>query len=133
MPRSRPTRPATPRRQFSRSDRVSEVVREVAANELERLGDERLELVTVTGVEVSGDLSVGRVYYSALIAAAEGREEEVAAALEELRPAVQQAVNRAVRARRTPRVEFCPDDVLRSALRIDDLIEGRGSAGDEPS
>jgi ribosome-binding factor A len=46
--------------------RVNEVVREVIADELERLSDPRLGLVTVTGVDVSADLRHATVYYSAL-------------------------------------------------------------------
>jgi ribosome-binding factor A len=46
--------------------RVNEVVRETIADELERLSDPRLGLVTVTGVEVSPDLRHATVYYSAL-------------------------------------------------------------------
>jgi len=52
--------------------RVNEVVREVVADELERLSDPRLGLVTVTGVDVSNDLRHATVYYSALDA---GREQ----------------------------------------------------------
>ncbi len=46
--------------------RVNEVVRETIADELERLSDPRLGLVTVTGVDVSPDLRHATVYYSAL-------------------------------------------------------------------
>jgi ribosome-binding factor A len=53
-------------RRYPRMARVNEVVREVIADELERLSDPRLGLVTVTGVDVSGDLRHATVYYSAL-------------------------------------------------------------------
>ena len=53
-------------RRYPRMARVNEVVREVIADELERLSDPRLGLVTVTGVEVSADLRHATVYYSAL-------------------------------------------------------------------
>jgi ribosome-binding factor A len=59
-------------RRYPRMVRVNEVVREVVADELERLSDPRLGLVTVTGVEVSNDLRHAIVYYSALDA---GREQ----------------------------------------------------------
>ena len=36
----------------ARMDRVNQVVQEVLADELERIDDERLELVTITGVRV---------------------------------------------------------------------------------
>ncbi len=53
-------------RRYPRMARVNEVVREIIADELERLSDPRLGLVTVTGVEVSADLRHATVYYSAL-------------------------------------------------------------------
>jgi ribosome-binding factor A len=117
-------RPAN-RQQFQRTDRVSEIVREVVALELERLGDERLELVTVTAVEVDNELSVAKVFYSALVAEDEGREHQVSDALEDVRWRIQRAVNATVKTRRSPQIAFIPDEVLRSAMRIDDLLAGR--------
>lgn len=120
MARRRPSAP----RQFSRTDRIGELVREIVASELERLGDERLEMVTVTAVDVDGSLERADVFYSALSAEDEGRAEEVAEALEELRWKVQQLVNREVRARKTPQIRFRADTVLTSALRIDEILRG---------
>lgn len=111
-------------RQFSRTDRVGELVREIVASELERIGDERLELVTITAVNVDASLERAEVFYSALQAEEEGRSEEVAEALAERRWAVQQVVNRQVRARRTPQIAFRPDTVLTSALRIEEILRG---------
>lgn len=122
MPRRRPSGP----RQFNRTDRVGELVREVVASELERIGDERLDLVTITAVDVDGSLEHADVYYSSLSAEEEGRIDEVAEALEELRWKVQQVVNREVRARRTPQITFRPDTVLSSALRIDEILRDLG-------
>jgi len=51
-------------RSYPRTARVNEVVREVLADELERLSDPRLGLVTLTDVEVSADLRHADVYYS---------------------------------------------------------------------
>ncbi len=65
---------------FQRTDRIGELVREIVASELERIGDERTELVTVTAVKVDRSLARAEVYYSALSAEAEGRLGEVAEA-----------------------------------------------------
>jgi ribosome-binding factor A len=113
------------RQQFHRTDRISEVIREVVATQLERLDDERLDLVTVTAVDVDADLNSAKVYYSALTAEARDGLDEVAEALDEARWSIQRVVNSTVRARKTPQISFHPDDVLRSALRIDDLLPGR--------
>ena len=66
------TRSQQPRR-YPRSARVNEVVRETIADEVERLSDPRLGLVTITGVDVSPDLRQATVYYSALETASGGR------------------------------------------------------------
>jgi len=118
-------------RPFQRTDRIGELVREIVASELERIGDERLELVTVTAVKVDGSLDHAEVYYSAFHAEADDRLEEVAEALEEVRWPIQQVVNRQVRARRTPQIRFRPDDVLTEALRIEQLLSdiSRDDAG----
>jgi ribosome-binding factor A len=113
------------RQQFSRSDRISEQVREVVANELERIGDERLDLVTITGVRIDNELARAEVFYSAMTAEDEGRIDEVREAFDDVRWPIQQVVNRTVRARRTPQIEFLPDDTLSSALRIEDILAGR--------
>lgn len=106
----------------ARTGRLAETIREVVAEELERLGDDELELVTVTSVDVSNDLAGAVVYYSALLAGADDGGAVVAAALDELRWPIQQRINRVVSARRTPQIEFRPDDVLDGALRIDELL-----------
>ncbi len=113
-------------RPFSRTDRVGELVREIVASELERIGDERLDLVTVTAASVDPSLEHATVWYSALQAESEGRLDEVAEALDELRWPVQQVVNREVRARRTPQIEFRPDEVLTSALRVEEILRDLG-------
>jgi ribosome-binding factor A len=126
MARRRPSAP----RQYSRTDRVGELVREIVASELERIGDERLDLVTITAVTVDGALEHADVYYSSLTAEEDGRMEEVAEALDELRWKLQQVVNREVRARRTPQIRFRPDTVLTSALRIDEILRDLEQPGD---
>lgn len=119
-------------RQFSRTDRVGELVREIVASELERIGDERLDLVTITGVTVDGSLEHADVFYSALQAEEDGRLDEVAEALEDLRWPVQTVVNREVRTRRTPQIQFRPDEVLTSALRVEEILRDIQVAAAEP-
>jgi ribosome-binding factor A len=132
MARRRPAPRRAPR-QFSRTDRVGELIREIVASELERIGDERLDLVTITSVTVDGSLERAAVYYSALQAEADGRLETVAEALDELRWPVQQVVNREVRARKTPQIEFRPDEVLASALRVDEILRDIEDGRDAPA
>ena len=65
------TKRQQPSRNYPRTARVNEVVRETIAQELERLSDPRLGFVTLTGVDVKRDLRLADVYYSVL-----GTEEE---------------------------------------------------------
>ena len=105
---------------------MGEQLREIVASELERIGDERLELVTITAVDVDGSLETADVFYSAMSADEDGRSEEVAEALDEQRWKVQQLINREVHMRRTPQIRFRPDTVLSSALRIEEILRDIG-------
>ena len=120
MARRRPSAP----RGYQRTDRISELVREIVASELERLTDERLEMVTVTAVDVDASLEHAVVYFSAMSAEEEGRLDEVEEALDDVRWRIQQVVNKQVRARRTPQIRFRPDAVLAGALRIEEILRG---------
>lgn len=122
-------RRAQGRPQFARTDRIAEVLREVIATELERIGDERLDLVTITGVTVANDFAAARVFYSSMLAEASAGPDVVVEALEAVRWRVQQVVNRSVSTRKTPQIEFVVDDVLNSAMRIEDILAGRVETG----
>lgn len=108
------------RRRYPRTARLNDLVQEVLADQLERLDDDRLVLVTVMRVEVDPDLRHARVY----VDTPEGdeRDEEVLAALEENRARLQAAVARETRLKRTPLLAFAPDEVERDAARVEDLL-----------
>ena len=55
-----------PQRQYPRTARVNELVREILGDALERLDDDRLQLVTVTHVHVDPDLRHAVVEFSSL-------------------------------------------------------------------
>jgi ribosome-binding factor A len=129
--------------------RVNEVVREVVADELERLSDPRLGLVTVTGVEVSNDLRHATVYYSALDA---GREQpkrsrrrgappsaepdadatvadaqaefkaQTRAALRSAAPHLRTALGRQVRLKYVPELTFREDPAIEQGERVEAII-----------
>ena len=105
---------------YSRSDRLSVSVREVVADELVRIDDERLEFVTITRVDVDTEMNRGIVYYDSL--RGESGDAEIIEALNDHRIRIQGAVGRQVRAKKTPVLSFRPDDVIRSAERIDRIL-----------
>jgi ribosome-binding factor A len=95
----------------------------VVAEELERIGDERLGLVTVTGVRVDPDLRRAVVWFSALTATA-GAEvtDDPAAVLAEHRVRLQAAIARQVRLKRTPELTFQPDPAIAVGTRVEDIL-----------
>jgi ribosome-binding factor A len=97
--------------------RVNQVVRQVLGDAIERLrdADDRLGMVTITDVEVAGDLSIATVFCSSLSA-------EQAAALEERRAQLQGAVAREVTLKRTPKLQFVVDPSIESGARIEALL-----------
>ncbi len=102
---------------YPRALRVNQVLRQILAEELERLADadERLRMVTVTAVETAPDLRNARVYLSSL-------SEEAAEALTERRAQLQRQVGRQVRMKRTPLLEFAVDPAVVAGRRVDDAL-----------
>jgi ribosome-binding factor A len=105
---------------YPRVARVNELCREILADELERIEDERLELVTIINVDVDPDLRRARVDFSSLGEA----EDEAAEALEEHRHRLQSAIARQARLRNTPELRFSVDTVIARAARIEELLAG---------
>lgn len=105
---------------YDRVDRLNELLREIVADELVRLGDERLEWVTITDVRTDRELQQAIVYYTAV----DEREDdpEILEALAGHRVGLQAAIGRQVRLRRVPHLRFEPDRVVRSAERIEDIL-----------
>jgi ribosome-binding factor A len=112
-------------RRYARIDRVNELCREILAEELERIEDERLDFVTIIHVDVDRDLSRARVDFSSL---GEG-EEEAKEALEEHRVRLQRAIGSQARMKRTPELRFEVDEVIERGARIEELLrDDRGQA-----
>jgi ribosome-binding factor A len=112
------TRPG--RHGYQRTDRVNELLREILADELERTDDERLELVTIMGVEAQSDLERAVVYYSSV--EGEAADERIVAGLTATRHELQRAIARQARLRRTPELVFRPDPAVRHGERIEEII-----------
>jgi ribosome-binding factor A len=123
------------KRGYSRIDRVNEALREVLADELERIHDDRLELVTVTGTRADPDLRRARVWYSAM--AAQATATDIEAALAQHRVRLQAAVGRQLRLKRTPELTFQSDPAIAVGTRVEDILrslhrpEGVVTGGDD--
>lgn len=133
---SRRQSPGANERRYLRTARINELLREVLADELERLADvdERLELVTITGVDTDVDLRHATVLLSSL-------SDEMAAALELARVRLQAAVARQIRLKRTPQLAFAADPAVAAGNRVEGILReirdteqvpgGRGEAGSD--
>ncbi len=105
---------------YPRSARVKETLREIIAGELIRIDDERLSFVTVTGIDVDNELNRAHVYFDSL--SGPDSDDEIIAALNAHRIRLQATIARQIRAKNTPILDFRPDETLRAAERIDEIL-----------
>ena len=108
------------RRRVARTARLSETLREVIADELAKIDDDRLGFVTITSVDVDSEMNRGIVFYDSM-QGADG-DEQILEALNDHRKRLQSMIADQVRARRTPVLQFRPDDAIRAAQRIDEVL-----------
>lgn len=118
------------RRQFPRTARLNQVLREVVADELEELAasDLRLDLLTVTAVECDPDLRHATVLLASM-------SDEARRGLAEARTRLQSAVAHQVRLKRTPQLSFEVDRAIVQGARVEEIIRAihasDGAQGDE--
>jgi ribosome-binding factor A len=105
---------------FARTARVNALLREVLAEEIERLADvdDRLRMLTVTAVDVDPDFRHARVYLASL-------PDEGAEALAEQRRRLQAVIGKQVRMRRTPTLEFAADPAVAAGERVEQVLRER--------
>ncbi|MGI9646648.1 MAG: 30S ribosome-binding factor RbfA [Ilumatobacteraceae bacterium] len=105
---------------YPRSARVGETLREIIAEELVRIDDERLAFVTVTGIDVDQELNRAIVFYDSLDG--EDGDEAILEALGSHRVRLQSSIAKQIRAKKTPILSFEPDAAIRHAERIDEIL-----------
>ncbi|HUF14322.1 MAG TPA: 30S ribosome-binding factor RbfA [Acidimicrobiia bacterium] len=99
--------------------RVNSTIREVLADEIERMSDSRLELVSVTAVETAPNLRQATVFIDVL-----GRDdqEDALAALRGAAKRLQSVIGHEVRIKYTPTLEFAVDPGIIGGERIDQIL-----------
>jgi ribosome-binding factor A len=117
----RPSTSSTHR--YPRTARLNESLREVLAEELVKIDDERLELVTITAIDVDSEMNRATVFFDSL----DGESGDVAIveALGVHRKRLQGAIGRQVRAKKTPILTFRPDEVIRTAAHIEQILHAQ--------
>jgi ribosome-binding factor A len=110
--------PQRSHRRYARTLRVNEVVRESLADELERLSDPRLTMVTITGVDVSPDLRHASVFYAAL----DRHDDATQAALRSAAPHLRAVLGREVRLKYLPELHFREDPAIERGQRVEEIL-----------
>jgi len=100
--------------------RVNEAVREVLSDAMKLLKDPRVGFVTVTDVRTSPDLRHAKVYVSVL--GSQSERAETMAGLASAHGVLQTAVNRELRMKRTPTLDFVYDDTAERADRLERIL-----------
>ena len=117
--------------QGSRPERVADQIRGELASLLAReVHDPGIGFITLTRVQITADLQLARVYYTAL-----GDDKARAAsaqALERATPFLRRQIGSRLRLRRTPDLKFVYDASIAGQDRIEQLLnELRTPAGDD--
>ena len=105
---------------------MGELIRRIVAESMEHLDDDRLAMVSVTGVDVDRDLHRAVVWFTSLGDTDEA-DASIAEAFEEHSSRLRRSVGDQTRLRRTPELVFRPDVALRSAERIERLLDPMAS------
>jgi ribosome-binding factor A len=106
----------------SRPDRVGQEIQAAIGQILARgeLRDPRIGFITITGVKVSPDLRVARVFYSML--GTEKEREETQKGLDAAKGYVRREVTSVVKLRVSPEVFFSFDESVGEGDKIDRLL-----------
>ncbi len=111
------------KRPFARTDRLGSQIREVLATAVMRESrEEILRKIVITDVEVTSDVSLARVYWTALPGLSDAEPTLVTAALTRANGFLRGKVGEVIRARVTPELRFFHDDALDRGRRIDAIL-----------
>lgn len=111
---------------YPRTARLNQILREVISEELVRFSDldDRIGLVTVTGVETTEDMRSAMVFLDSL-------SPEAKNALEEHRAQIQGSVNAQTRMKRTPKLTFMADPAITSGAAVEDVLRRLAQRDDD--
>jgi ribosome-binding factor A len=111
-----------PKQDNPRAKRLGEQIQRDLTELLRReIKDERIGNVTITAVNVSGDLRTARVYY--LVFGKEGADPKVQRGLESAAGFLRNALSKALMIRYTPTLTFELDTSIEHGVRLTQLID----------
>ena len=105
-----------------RTQRVGDLILHEIADLLQRqVKDPRVSLVTVTGVDISGDLRVAKVFFSCLDPTADPKK--ALRGMESAAGFIRRELARRLQLKVMPTLQFHHDDSLERGFRVQNVIE----------
>lgn len=109
---------------FSRSDRVAEQIRRELADLLQfEVKDPRVGMVTITEVEVSGDMAHAKIFYSAPVQDNPQGMAELQKGLEKSAGFLRSQLGKRMMLRTVPQLHFVYDTSIDQGMKISRLID----------
>lgn len=104
-----------------RANRVAEEIKKIIGEIIsQKLKDPRVGFVTITDVEVTGDLQQAKIFLTVL--GDNKAEEETLAGLEKAKGFIRSEIGKHIRLRKTPEIIFEIDRAIETGNRIERLI-----------
>lgn len=105
---------------FARTDRVAQQMqREIAELVRLQINDPGVRLVTITGVEVAGDYSHAKIFFTRL----DGKNEEALHGLERASGFIRSQLARSLKLRIMPQLHFVYDSSVERGSQLSQLID----------
>ena len=115
---------------FTRGDRVSGLIQAVLSDLLKKdISDPRLEMATITGVKMSPDLRLARIYFT--IYGGQDRSEAAVKGFDSARGYIKRSLARRLGLRYMPDLKFFWDESFDYGSHIDHLLK-KVNSDDEP-
>lgn len=105
---------------YSRVSRVNRLIQEVIAEAIELMDDPQLDMVTITGCDVSADLRHAKVFVSAL--GDESKKQAALIALEKHKGHLKRVLSSSIRMKFLPDLHFLGDSSIEVGYQIESII-----------
>jgi ribosome-binding factor A len=105
-----------------------QILKEVALLLLERVKDPRVLGVTITGIQLSKDLKLGRIYYSMI--GSKDRIQEAQAGLDSAKGFIKREIGLRMALKYVPEIIFAHDNSLEKGGHMERLFEEMYRAGE---
>jgi ribosome-binding factor A len=117
---------------YARSDRVADVLqKEICQLLLKEVKDPHLGFITITGVEVTRDLKLAKIFYTLL--GSPDQAEESSRALRRITPFIKKQLGRKLHLRSIPDLSFRYDHSLEYGTKIDTILDSLRESSDAPA